>query len=99
LPYRRGPHPENRLGPSDGTVEVITDSWDQDVSFVLTPDSAAIAMHAADLRLIDPNRDQRHTPGRVWTPSMGLQLDRSQAYGHTSVRFGTTSARDRHVLV
>lgn len=45
---------EVRLDPGDGRVEAITDTWDQDVPFVLAADSAVVAEHAADLGLLDP---------------------------------------------
>ena len=43
---------EVRLDPGDGRVEAISDGWDHTVPFVLAHDSAAVAQHAADLRLL-----------------------------------------------
>jgi phosphatidate phosphatase APP1 len=44
---------EVRLDPGDRRVEVISESWDEEVPFVLAADSAAVAVHAAGLGLID----------------------------------------------
>ena len=45
---------EVRLDPGDRRVEAITDTWDEQVPFVLAADSAAVARHASELGLIDP---------------------------------------------
>jgi phosphatidate phosphatase APP1 len=46
---------EVRLDPGDGRVEAITDAWAEDTPFVLAPDSAVMADHAAGLGLISAN--------------------------------------------
>lgn len=43
---------EVRLDPGDRRVESITDSWSEDVEFVLAADSGAVAEHAARLGLV-----------------------------------------------
>ena len=43
---------EVRLDPADGRVEAVTDSWDDDVPFVLAADSDAVRRHAAGLGLL-----------------------------------------------
>jgi phosphatidate phosphatase APP1 len=43
---------EVRLDPGDGRVEQVTDTWDQDVPFVLAGDSDAVRSHAAGLGLL-----------------------------------------------
>ncbi len=43
---------EVRLDPGDRRVESVTDTWNEDVPFVLAPDSAAVAERAAGLGLI-----------------------------------------------
>jgi phosphatidate phosphatase APP1 len=49
---------EVRLDPGDRRVEAISDTWDEEVPFVLAADSAAVAVHAAGLGLI-PRDDVR----------------------------------------
>jgi len=43
---------EVRLDPGDGRVEAVTDSWDQDVPFVLAADTDAVREHAVTLGLL-----------------------------------------------
>ncbi len=43
---------EVRLDPGDGRVEAVTDTWEQDVPFVLAADSDAVRRHAAGLGLL-----------------------------------------------
>lgn len=44
---------ETRLDTGEGRVEQVSQAWDHDVPLLLTPDSAAMAEHAAGLGLID----------------------------------------------
>lgn len=57
---------EVRLDPGDRRVESITDTWSDDVPFVLAADSAAVAEHAASLGLISREAAEgvRHATGR-----------------------------------
>ena len=50
---------EVRLDPGDRRVEAISDTWEEDVPFVLAADSAAVAVHAAGLGLIQPEDVRR----------------------------------------
>jgi len=50
---------EVRLDPGDQRVEAISNTWEEEVPFVLAADSAAVAVHAAALGLIDPTTVQR----------------------------------------
>ena len=59
---------EVRLDPGDRTVESITESWSEDVPFVLVADSAAVADHVAGLGLISDDAVQEI---RVATASSG----------------------------
>lgn len=43
---------EVRLDPGDGRVEAVSGTWDDDVPFVLAPDSDAVRRHAAGLGLL-----------------------------------------------
>ncbi|SDE18491.1 App1 family protein [Nocardioides lianchengensis] len=46
---------EVRLDPGDGRVEAVTDGWDQDVPFVLAPDTATMVAALRDLGLVPPS--------------------------------------------
>ena len=57
---------EVRLDEGDRRVESITDTWSEDVPFVLAADSAAVAEHAAGMGLIsaDDVQEVRDATGR-----------------------------------